>query len=307
MTERAELYPGFETQLIQAGEVNIHVRVGGAGPAVLCLHGYPQTHACWHRLAGELAASHTVVLMDLRGYGESDAPVGGEGHETYSKRAMARDAVAVMRALGHAKFSVMGHDRGARVAYRLAIDTPEVVDRLVILDILPTLAQWERFNAVGAIKSYHWPFLAQPYPLPEKLIGADPVYYLEHTLASWTKDRSLACFDDDALTHYRAMMEEPARIHAMCEDYRAGATYDWEADLETRDRGKKIAAPTLVLWSSDYLNAGKKLTDPIGVWTEWASDVRGAEIDCGHFLAEENPGATLREVLPFLETGDCVG
>jgi haloacetate dehalogenase len=204
-----------------------------------------------------------------------------------------------MRALGHVQFTVMGHDRGARVAYRLALDHPELVERLIILDILPTAEVWTRMTWQSAIKSYHWSFLAQPAPLPEMLIAASPAAYIEHTLKSWTRAKSLDCFAPEALAHYRAMLDRPERIHAVCEDYRAGASYDREADEADRRAGRKIACPTLVLWSSDYLAKG--VADPLGVWRGWATDVAGREIQSGHFLAEENPEATLAALLPFLE------
>ena len=195
-TDLPDLFPGFETRFVVHDGLSFHCRIAGSGPALLCLHGYPQTHACWHRLAPQLTDDATVVVMDLRGYGLSDAlPPDGDDHATYSKRTMARDCVAVMQALGFDRFTVMGHDRGARVAYRLALDTPEAVDRVILLDIISTLDNWERMRWSSALKAYHWPFLAQPHPLPETLIAADPVYYLEHTLASWTKDGTLFAID----------------------------------------------------------------------------------------------------------------
>jgi haloacetate dehalogenase len=299
-TDLPDLFPGFETRLVAHDGLSFHCRVAGNGPALLCLHGYPQTHACWHRLAPQLTAEATVVVMDLRGYGLSDAPPpDGDDHATYSKRTMARDCVAVMQALGFDRFTVMGHDRGARVAYRLALDTPEVVDRVILLDIISTLDNWERMRWSSALKAYHWPFLAQPHPLPETLIAADPVYYLEHTLASWTKDGTLSAIDAGALEHYRAHMRSPARIRAMCEDYRAGASFDRLADLADRDAGRRIIAPLCVLWSSHYLNASKGDFDPREVWRHWADDVTGREIVSGHFLAEENPDDTAAAIRAF--------
>lgn len=300
VTSLPELFPGFETRFIEHQGLSFHLRIAGTGPALLCLHGYPQTHACWHRLAPEFIADMTVVAMDLRGYGLSDAPPpDGDDHETYAKRTMARDCVAVMHALGFDRFSVIGHDRGARVAYRLTLDTPAVIDRVILLDIISTLDNWERLRWAGALKSYHWPFLAQPHPMPETLIAARPDYYLEHTLASWTKDKTLSCLDDGALEHYRAHMRAPERIRAMCEDYRAGATYDRLADLADREAGRRITAPLCVLWSSHYLNASKGDFDPREVWRQWADDVTGREIVSGHFLAEENPKDTATAIRAF--------
>ena len=294
-----DLFPGFESVRIPTSAGEIFARVGGTGSPLVLLHGYPQTHVCWHRVAPDLARQHTVVAMDLRGYGESSAPEPDPEHRTYSKRAMAADVVAVMRALGHERFSVMGHDRGARVAYRLALDAPEVVDRLVVLDILPTFEVWAHMSAQSAVKSYHWSFLAQPAPLPETLIAADPVFYVEHTLRSWTRDKTLDGLAPDALAHYRTLLTRPERIRAVCEDYRAGATFDRAADEADREAGRRINAPTLVLWGTDYI--GKGSADPMAVWRDWCTDVRGAPIVSGHFLVEENPEATMREVLPFLQ------
>jgi haloacetate dehalogenase len=298
VTEIPELFPGFAPHRITTAAVEIFARVGGRGPPLLCLHGYPQTHVCWHRLASALAGECTVVAMDLRGYGQSSVPPGDPEHRVYSKRAMAEDCIAVMQALGHNRFMVMGHDRGARVAYRLALDHPEVVTRLIPLDILPTADVWARMTAASAVIAYHWSFLAQPYPLPETLISAAPKYYVEHTLRSWTKDRTLACFAPAALAHYCALLGARERIHAVCEDYRAGATTDRMADEADRMASRKISCPTLVLWGTDYV--GKGSAYPLDVWREWCSDLRGEQIVSGHFLPEENPDATLAALLPFL-------
>jgi haloacetate dehalogenase len=300
MTELADLFPGFAEHRIETDGVEIYARTGGSGLPLLLLHGYPQTHVCWHRIAPELARRFALVIPDLRGYGASSAPPGDPDHKLYSKRSMAEDCVHLMRALGHVQFTVAGHDRGARVAYRLALDHPEVVERLIVLDILPTAEVWARMTWKSAVKSYHWSFLAQPKPLPEMLIAAAPAAYVEHTLKSWTRARSLDCFAPEALTHYRAMLDAPERIHAVCEDYRAGASYDREADEADRKAGRRISCSTLLLWSSDYL-AAKGAADPLGVWRDWCTDVEGHEIRSGHFLAEENPEAMLAALLPFLD------
>ena len=197
MSSTPDLFPGFAAARVAGDDdCEIFLRTGGAGPPLLLLHGYPQTHVCWHRIAPDLARRFTLVIPDLRGYGASSAPEPDAAHLVYSKRAMARDMVAVMAGLGHARFAVMGHDRGARVAYRLALDTPAAVTALAPLDILPTAEVWARLTAESAIGSYHWQFLAQPAPLPETLIGGDPAYYVRHTLASWTRPRDLSPFDD---------------------------------------------------------------------------------------------------------------
>jgi haloacetate dehalogenase len=298
MNVTADLFPGFAEHRIKTDGAEIFVRTGGAGPPLLLLHGYPQVHVCWHKIAPDLAGHVTLVIPDLRGYGASSAPPGDAGHRTYSKRAMAEDCLQVMRALGHERFMVGGHDRGGRVAYRLTLDHPEAVRALIPIDILPTAEVWRRITAERAIGAYHWAFLAQPYPLPETLIGKEPVYYLEHTLKSWAGPRDLSPFSAEALAHYRALMKDPARVHAMCEDYRAGATLDRQLDEADLAAGRKIACPTFVLWGSDYLGRGS--ADPLEVWKAWCANVTGAMVKSGHFLAEENPEDTLAALVPFL-------
>ena len=228
-----------------------HRRLGAAAAAAARLPPDPR------RLAQDRAracARHcTLVIADLRGYGASSAPPGDAEHHTYSKRAMADDCLAVMRALGHERFMVAGHDRGGRVAYRLALDHPDAVSALIPIDIFPTAEVWRRTTAESMLKSYHWAFLAQPNPMPETLIGKDPVFYLEHTLKSWAKPRDLSPFAPEALAHYRALLTDPARIHAVCEDYRAGATIDRQLDEADLAAGRKIACPTFVLWARSYL------------------------------------------------------
>ena len=298
MTDLPDLFPGFATQRITTTAGQIFARVGGSGPPLLCLHGYPQTHVCWHRLGPALAEASTVVTMDLRGYGQSATPPADPEHTVYSKRAMAEDCIVVMKALGYDRFTVMGHDRGARVAYRLALDHPEIVTRLIALDILPTAEVWARMTAASALSAYHWLFLAQPHPLPETLIALAPDYYVEHTLRSWTKNRTLDCFAPAALAHYRALLGAPERIRAVCEDYRAGATTDRAADEADRKAGRKIACPTLVLWGTDYVGQGG--ARPLEIWRAWCTNLRGEPIVSGHFLAEENPEATLAALVPIL-------
>ncbi len=304
MTLLPDLFKGLETRRIRTSGAEIHCRIGGSGQPLVLLHGYPQTHVCWHRLAPELSRHATLVIPDLRGYGESSAPpsdlAADPDHEIYSKRAMARDILELMATLGFNRFMVAGHDRGGRVAYRLALDHPAVVSRLIPIDILPTVDVWDALRWKSAVTSYHWSFLAQPAPLPEKLIAADPAYYVDHTLASWTADRTLQAFSIDALQHYRAGLQAPERIHAVCEDYRAGATYDHLADATDRAAGATIRCPTFVLWGSDYV--GKGTVGPLDVWRQWAPDLTGCEIKSGHFLAEENPADTLAALVPFLKS-----
>lgn len=297
MPDLADLFPGFDARWIDTDAGRFFVRAHGAGPPLLLLHGYPQTHVEWARIAPKLAERFTVVLMDLRGYGWSVAPP-SQGGALYTKRLMAQDAVATMGALGHLRFSVVGHDRGARVAYRLALDSPERLEKLVVLDIIPTAARWAALNAEQAIKAYHWMFLAQPEPLPEMLIGPNAIHYLDHTLASWTASSSLDAFDPAALAHYRAAFNEPTRIHAACEDYRAGATLDRADDEADRAAGRKITAPLLALWGGRGLGGGENST--LDIWREWATKAQGRQLEGGHFLPEENPQATLDALLEFL-------
>jgi haloacetate dehalogenase len=297
-----DLFPGFETRRITTAGAEIYCRIGGSGPPLVLLHGYPQTHVCWHRIAPELARHATVVLLDLRGYGTSSCPPRtletDPDHEVYSKRAMARDVREVMAKLGHERFMVAGHDRGARVGYRLALDYPEAVSRLIPIDILPTFDVWAGLRWRSAIASYHWTFLAQPAPLPETLIAADPAYYVSHTLASWTANKTLEAFAPEALQHYRDALMLPERIHAVCEDYRAGASYDQRADEMDLAKGRKIECPVLVLWGTDYI--GKAAADPLDVWRRWSPDVTGTAVKSGHFIAEENPSGMLAALLPFI-------
>jgi haloacetate dehalogenase len=289
-------FAGFSTHDFALGEATIHARVGGAGEPLLLLHGYPQSHRMWARVAPALAARFTVVVPDLRGYGRSSAPPSRDG-DRYSKRVMAKDAVALMSALGHETFAVAGHDRGGRVAYRLALDHPDRVTKIAVLDIVPTAEMWAGMDAARAMAVYHWMFLAQPEPIPETLISAAPLAYLDHTLASWTGDGSLKSFAPEALEAYRAAYREPERVHAACEDYRAGATIDRALDEADRIAGRRIAAPLLALWGAQGIPAQGE--SPLAVWRRWASDVRGEGIECGHFLPEEAPKATAEALAKF--------
>ena len=300
MSKLPDLFPGFESRTIRTGGAEIFLRLGGEGPPLLLLHGYPQTHHAWHRLAPELAKHFTLVIADLRGYGQSLAPASDDDHYTYSKRAMGIDMFEVMDELGHQNFMVLGHDRGARVAYRMALDSGERITRLTLLDILPTYVMWQSMNHGLAMSAYHWTFLAQPYPMPETMIGKAPDFYVDHTLASWALSKDLSVFDETALAHYRALLATENRRHAACEDYRAGETYDRQADEENLKAGDKIACPTLVLWGTDYV--AKRAASPLDVWTDWCTDVSGKAIVSGHFLAEEAPDETLAALMPFLKT-----
>ncbi len=299
MSELPDLFTGFESRTIKTRGAEIFTRLGGSGTPLLLLHGYPQTHHAWHRIARALAEHFTLVLADLRGYGQSSCPPSDTSHSAYSKRAMGEDMADVMRALGHARYSVLGHDRGARVAYRMALDHPEAIERLVLLDILPTFTMWQNMSHGLAMSAYHWPFLAQPHPMPETLIGKAPEYYVDYTLASWTLAKDLSIFDETALTHYRALLRSETRLHAACEDYRAGESCDRQADEADLKAARKISCPTLVLWGTDYV--AKRAGSPLDIWREWCENVSGEAIVSGHFLAEEAPAETFAAVLPFLK------
>src|ERR1700736_683515 len=272
------MFDGFTLSYVDAGEATIRVRHGGSGPPLLLLHGHPQTHVMWHLIAPRLAREFSVVAMDLRGYGDSSKPPTTEDHEPYSKRAMGRDAIALMRHFGFERFDLAGHERGGRVSYRLALDHPEVIRRVSILDIVPTGEVWARADRRFAIGYWHWSFLAQAHPFPETLIGQDPetFFFRPPFRAILTSKEE---FED-----YRAAVHDPAAVHAMCEDYRAGATYD--RLLDEKDRGKKkISRPVQVLWGAK--GAVGSWYDVLDVWRSWADDLRGEAIDCGHFIPEE--------------------
>lgn len=298
MPDLADLFPGFASEWISTAGGRIFARAGGKGPPLLLLHGYPQTHVMWHRIAPALAERFTLVVPDLPGYGWSDVPRSDAEHTPYTKRAMARVMVEVMDKLGHAHFALAGHDRGGRVAYRLALDHPGRLSRLAVLDILPTYDYWSRMDRAYALKIYHWPFLAQPEPLPETLIGGNPEFYLKHVMASWTAARSLDAFDPRALIHYLTAFRDPLRIHASCEDYRAGAYADYEHDKADREAGNRITTPMLALWGGAAIAAAA--APPLAAWQQWATDVTGVAIESGHFMAEENPEATAAALLKFL-------
>ncbi len=279
------MFEGFGSTDVDTGEAVIRVRHGGSGPPLLLLHGSPQTHVMWHAIAPRLASEFTVVAADLRGYGDSSKPPTTADHEPYSKRAMARDQVAVMRHLGFERFFVAGHDRGARCAYRMALDQPDRVRKLAVLDVVPTGEAFRRADMAFALRYWHWFFLAQPYDMPERLIGADPDWYLLR------RDDKRDIWSEEAAREYLRCFRDPRTIHAMCEDYRAGATYDYA--LDEADRGKRrIACPVLVLWSGR--RELEKLYDVLGVWRDWAGDVRGGAIDCGALPRRGGAGRDVR-------------
>ena len=284
--------------------VRINAVRGGEGPPVLLLHGFPQCHVMWHRIAPELVREHTVVAADLRGYGDSDRPEAGADHAGYSFRAMAADQVALMAALGFERFAVVGHDRGARVTHRMALDHPLRVERLALLDILPTAYVFEHVDRRVATANYHWFFLSQPADLPERLIGGDPLYFLHRLLGSWGS--GLDAHEPEALREYERVFADPAARRAMIEDYRAAASIDLEHDAASAAAGQRIAAPCLVLWGERGVVAGNP-TGPLEVWRSLAADpasmIGGVIAGAGHFLAEENHADTLAALQGFLGGG----
>ena len=288
------LFPGFEARNVDTGGATIHLVRGGGGPPLLLLHGYPQTHAIWHRIAPRLAERFTVVAADLRGYGDSSKPRGLPDHSNYSKRAMAQDMVEAMAALGFDSFRVVGHDRGARVTHRMALDHPGKVEKAAVLDIVPTRTMYRRTTREFATAYYHWFFLIRPAPFPETLIGAGAEFYLKSHLGG--RYAGLAPFAPRALAEYLRCFCDPAAIHASCEDYRAAAGIDLEHD--EIDLGRRIHCPLLVLWGRH--GTIERCFKPLNDWAEWADTVLGCALDCGHYLAEEAPDELLLELIKFL-------
>ncbi len=293
---------GFAVTRVDVGEVTLSVHRGGAGVPLILLHGYPQNHMTWAPVAPELARHFDVIVPDLRGYGASDAPPDDAGNTVYSKRRMALDIVGLMGALGIARAHVVGHDRGARVAYRFALDHPERLMRLGICEVVPTGDFWASWDAELAMAAYHWTFLAQPAPLPERMIAADPVAYADWTLASWTAAGDLSAFGPEALALYRAQMADPVRCAAMCADYRAGATTDRQIDVESRKAGARISAPLHFLHAEEGFPA--RTGDAAGLWAPWAERLSTSTCDTGHFLMEEDPAAFLSAFVPYLTASD---
>jgi haloacetate dehalogenase len=293
MGSTLRFFPGFDAFRIDTPEAAINGVMGGRGPPLLLLHGYPQTHAEWHRIAPALAERFTVVATDLRGYGDSSKPADGDNHEGHSKRSMARDQIAVMNALGFPRFSVVGHDRGGRVAHRMALDHPQAVERLAVLDIVPTYRLYSAVTKEFASVYYHWFFLIQPEPLPETLIGNSTEFYLRHG-----SFRGLVpgVIPEELYAEYLRCYRDPATLHAMCEDYRAGASIDLVHDKA--DLGTKIKCPLLAIWGSK--GAMGPLYDVLETWRERASDVRGKSLPGGHWLPEQLPEELTAELLQFL-------
>ena len=299
----SDILAGFASKTTTVGDISLHYRMAGSGPPLVLLHGYPQTHVMWHEIAPYLAQDFTVFLPDLRGYGDSSKPPGGPDHDDpnhrrYAKRQMATDIIGLMNSLGIERFDLVGHDRGARVGHRLCLDHPDRVRRLALLDIVPTHAIFTQTDQAIATRFYHWFFLAQPAPLPETMIGRDPGWWLRAKLSAWSE--KFDAFHPEAVDEYERCFHDPAAIHASCEDYRAGATADMADDRV--DFGRlKLQQPTLLLWGRGFI--GKRFDVP-KIWTQYASNLRGQEISCGHFVAEEAPTDTLLSLQQFLTSSN---
>ena len=294
-------FPGFEQMRLSVpsedGPIEIACLVGGNGPALLLLHGFPQTKAIWHQVAPELAKNFTVVASDLRGYGASSKPHRKPDHSSYSKRSMAKDQHALMNALGHKQFFVLGHDRGGRVSHRLAMDFPQSVLKLMVLDISPTLAMYDRTSMAFAKGYWHWFFLIQPEPVPETLIGANPEYWLKNHMG---RHAGTGIFSPERWAEYLSGVSNPQGMHAMCEDYRAAATIDLEHDRADRNDGKRLQMPLRVLWGEHGLV--NQCFTPIADWQEVSDgEVTGRAVACGHYIPEELPELVIKEAEAFFQ------
>lgn len=292
------MWEGFDSTVLMRGNVGLNVRVGGRGEPLLLLHGHPQTGAMWHRVACSLAERFRVVVLDLRGYGDSGRPAAGEASLAYAKREMALDALHVMRTLGHDRFQVLAHDRGARVAHRLAADHPQQVERLLLLDIAPTLAMYRNTTQAFAMAYWHWFFLVQPPPLPEALIASDPVRYIRSVMGS--RHAGLACFAPEAMAEYERCIAIAGTAEAICADYRASAGIDLVHDQADVDAGRKLMQPLRVLWG-EHGAVGRSF-DVLALWRERAVQVTGRSVACGHYLAEEAPDQVLSEAFEFFRS-----
>lgn len=290
------MFTDFQKDTRQVNGVQIAYRIGGSGPGLLLLHGHPQTHVIWHKVAPALARHFTVVAADLRGYGDSEKPEADADQVVYSKREMACDMVELMASLGLAQFDLLAHDRGARVAHRLALDHPAAVRRLILLDIAPTLAMYRQTTEAFARAYWHWFFLIRPAPLPETLIEADPELYLRSVMGS--RSAGMRPFTDEAFAEYLRCLKLPGTARGICGDYRASAGIDLEHDQADLEAGRLMVTPLLALWGGD--GTVGKCFDPLAEWRKVADDVRGKPLPAGHYLAEEVPELLLEEVLAFL-------
>lgn len=294
-------FPGFEQRRVSLGALSLNVRIGGSGAPLLLLHGYPQTHLAWHAVAPELARHFNVICPDLKGYGDSDAPAPDADSVAYSKRVMGGEMLRLMAALGHRRFAVAGHDRGARIAYRMALDHPEVVAKLCVVDILPTAEYWDLADRKFAVNTFHWGFLARDGGLPERLIGQDSDFFQDYLMRLWSG--GYGALDPEALAEYRRCFRKPENIAASCADYRAGYTLDDAQDRADQAAGRKITCPVLVLSGDQYLSTGEN--QAVDIWKRWAGNVSGAVIRSGHFVMEEKPREVLAALIPFLTSGDA--
>jgi haloacetate dehalogenase len=292
----------FTTAEIETGETTIFARVSGSGPPLLLLHGFPQTHLMWRGVAPLLSREFTVVCADLRGYGQSGCPISARDHAPYSKRAMAKDMVAVMEKLGFARFGVAGHDRGGRVAYRMALDHPDRIERLAVLDILPVETAWARADARFALGYWPWSLLAQPEPLPEKILASAAEAIIDSALGGWGSPAEV--FSPDVRQAYIDALRDPYHAHAICEEYRAAAAIDREHDRCDRDAGHQIRCPVLALWSAQGPLDAWYAEGPLALWRDWADDVRGVAFEGGHFFPESAPERTAQGLRPFFADMD---
>jgi len=293
------MFAGFDASTVQVEETSIFVRAGGSGPPLLLLHGFPETHAMWRDIAVALAPTFNVVVADLRGYGQSGCPASAADHAAYSKRAMARDMVQIMHALGFDRFMVAGHDRGGRVAYRMALDHPETLSKVAVFDIIPTAAAWDRADDRLALAFWPWSLLAQPEPLPERLLAAAPDAVVDNAITGWGSAPD--AFPADVREAYIEALRDPLHVHAICEEYRAAAGIDREHDVQDQADGRRIKCPLLALWSGEgglenwYAEEG----GPLAVWRQWADNVEGGPVKGGHFFPEEHPAETAARLSEF--------
>jgi len=296
------MFDGFSSQLVDVDRGKIFARVGGEGPPVLLLHGYPQTHVMWHAVVPHLTEHHTVVVADLPGYGRSFRPETAADHSPYSKRALANDLVQLMATLGFEQFAVAGHDRGGRVAYRIALDHSSRITAAGAFDVVPTGEVWRRANAQLAITYWHWAFLAQPEPLPEELINANPGAFFDRHIRALGLGRATDRYPEELMAYYRGLLDDPTVVHGICEDYRAGAGIDRVHDDDDLAADRRIACPLLVLWSAPGA-LPKFYGDVLAVWNGWATDVRGRGLDATHFLVEDQPDQVAHELHLLLTPG----
>ena len=288
------MFKNFKSIKIKTSEATINTKIGGSGPPVLLMHGYPQTHFMWHKIAPILSNKFTVVLTDLRGYGDSSKPKTDHTHIAYSKKKMALDQIEVMRELGFEKFYAVGHDRGARVLHRMLIDNKESIKKAIFMDIVPTLTMYNKTDKNFAYNYYHWFFLTQPYDFPEKLIGNNPEYYLRKKIKAWGKNKNF--IPKKVFDEYFRCFSNKDTIHASCEDYRASFSIDLKHD--ENDYGQKIKIPIFVLWGYDGFVGSNY--DVISEWMEYADNVYGKGLPCGHYIPEESPEETIKCLFDFL-------